>query len=43
MRLADSEAGKAVVFGSYARGEADERSDLDMLIVVDTNKRFCKE
>lgn len=40
--LADSEASKAVVFGSYARGEADERSDLDMLIVSDTDKRFLQ-
>lgn len=40
--LADSEAGKAVAFGSYARGEADERSDLDMLIVADTDKRFLQ-
>lgn len=38
--MADSEASKAVVFGSYARGDADERSDLDMLIVSDTDKRF---
>lgn len=40
--LADSEADKAVIFGSYARGEADERSDLDMLIVSDTDKRFLQ-
>ena len=40
--LADSEASKAVVFGSYARGDADERSDLDMLIVSDTDKRFLQ-
>lgn len=29
-----------IVFGSYARGEADERSDLDVVIIKQTEKRF---
>ena len=33
-------ARKAVVFGSYARGNADRYSDLDIIIVHDTDKGF---
>lgn len=33
-------ARKAVVFGSYARGNADSYSDLDIIIVQDTEKGF---
>ena len=33
-------AKKAIVFGSYARGQADEYSDLDLIIVVDTARPF---
>lgn len=33
-------ARKAVVFGSYARGNADRYSDLDIIIVHDTEKGF---
>ncbi len=40
--LADCGADKAVVFGSYARGDAHERSDLDMIVVSDTDKRFLQ-
>src|SRR5207249_12262380 len=29
--------GKAILFGSAARGDADEWSDLDMVIVTDTS------
>jgi predicted nucleotidyltransferase len=31
---------KAIVFGSYARGTQDRRSDLDLILVVRTEKRF---
>ncbi len=31
---------RVLVFGSYARGTQDQRSDLDMLIVKETNDRF---
>lgn len=40
--LEASDAQKAIVFGSYARGEADEYSDLDLIIVADTDKRFLQ-
>ncbi len=35
-----SGARKAVVFGSYAKGSADRYSDLDIIIVHDTDKGF---
>ncbi|MGO9567170.1 MAG: nucleotidyltransferase domain-containing protein [Desulfomonilaceae bacterium] len=31
---------RAIVFGSVARGEASRRSDLDLIIVQNTEKRF---
>jgi predicted nucleotidyltransferase len=31
---------RAIVFGSLARGEASRRSDLDLIVVQDTQKRF---
>jgi len=31
---------RAVVFGSWARGEASRRSDLDLIVVLETDKRF---
>jgi len=31
---------RAIVFGSLARGEATRRSDLDLIVVMDTDKRF---
>jgi predicted nucleotidyltransferase len=31
---------RAVVFGSLASGDATRRSDLDLIVVVSTNKRF---
>ena len=40
--LAASDAQRAIVFGSYARGEADEYSDLDLIIVAETDKRFLQ-
>ena len=33
-------ARKAIVFGSYARGDADEHSDLDLIVVTDTDRTF---
>jgi predicted nucleotidyltransferase len=33
---------KAIVFGSYARGTQDARSDLDLLLVMETGERFLK-
>ena len=38
--IAKTGARKAVVFGSYARGSADSYSDLDIIIVHDTEKGF---
>ena len=35
-------AAKAIVFGSYALGQADEYSDLDLIIVADTDRSFFK-
>lgn len=40
--LRASAARKAVVFGSYGRGEATADSDLDLLIVADVNERFVR-
>ena len=31
---------KAIVFGSYARGEADQHSDLDLIIVAESERTF---
>jgi len=31
---------KAILFGSWARGEASPRSDLDLIVVEETDKRF---
>lgn len=38
VRLAQaaSQPAKVILFGSYARGEADEASDLDLLVVEET-------
>ena len=38
--LSKGGAKKAIVFGSYARGEADEHSDLDLIIVAETDRTF---
>lgn len=36
---ADYRPQRIILFGSYARGEADEDSDLDLLIVKETDQR----
>jgi len=33
---------KIIVFGSYVRGETDEYSDLDFVIIKKTKKRFIE-
>lgn len=33
---------RVIVFGSWARGQADEYSDLDIVIVEQTDKRFLR-
>ena len=40
--LRDGGAKRAIVFGSYARGEADLHSDLDLIIVTDTELKFTR-
>jgi predicted nucleotidyltransferase len=31
---------KVVLFGSYARGDASRKSDMDLVVIMNTNKRF---
>ena len=31
---------KVILFGSYARGDVTKKSDMDMVVIMDTNKRF---
>ena len=38
--LADYGAEKAILFGSAARGDADEWSDIDLIVIKKTDKRF---
>jgi predicted nucleotidyltransferase len=33
---------KAILFGSYARGTATRKSDIDIIIITKTSKRFFK-
>ena len=40
--VAKGKASKAIVFGSYARGDSDQYSDLDMIVIADTDKTFFK-
>ncbi|MCX8010110.1 MAG: nucleotidyltransferase domain-containing protein [Ignavibacteria bacterium] len=34
---------KVILFGSYANGKPDENSDLDLLIIMNTNKRPIRQ
>ena len=34
------QAEKVILFGSHARGEAGEDSDIDLLVIARTNERF---
>ena len=36
--LCNAGAGRAIVFGSWARGEADGFSDLDLVVVMETDR-----
>ena len=31
---------KAIIFGSFARGTATRRSDIDLMVIMNTKKRF---
>ena len=31
---------KVILFGSYARGDVSRKSDMDLVIIMDTDKRF---
>ncbi|MEM3507047.1 MAG: nucleotidyltransferase domain-containing protein [Candidatus Bathyarchaeia archaeon] len=33
---------KIILFGSYVTGEVDELSDIDLVIIKDTNKKFIE-
>lgn len=41
-RLKEYQPEKIILFGSYARGETDEYSDLDFVIIKKTDKRFLE-
>ncbi len=41
-KLRDHDVEKIVLFGSAARGESDDKSDLDLLIIKRTRKRFSR-
>ena len=36
-------AQKVILFGSYAYGEADKDSDIDLFVIMNTNMRFPKQ
>lgn len=42
-RLYENRLTGLYIFGSYARGEADEESDLDILIVLTDYRRYGEE
>ena len=35
-------AKKAILFGSYARGDADEYSDIDLIIIAESERPFIE-
>ena len=35
-------AERLILFGSYARGDINEGSDIDIVLIKDTNKRFIE-
>ncbi len=36
-------ADKVILFGSYAYGKPDKDSDIDLLVIMETKKRFSDE
>ena len=38
--MAEFNPEKIILFGSYARNEADEESDIDIIVVYKTEKKF---
>ena len=40
--LENGGAQKAILFGSYARGDADEYSDIDLIIIAETKRPFVE-
>lgn len=40
--LTGSIAKRAILFGSYARGEADEYSDIDLIVIAETPRKFVE-
>jgi predicted nucleotidyltransferase len=38
--LAEYDPQRVIVFGSWARGDQDEYSDLDLMIIKETHERF---
>jgi len=41
-RLKEYQPEKIILFGSYARGQTDEYSDLDFVLIKKTDKRFLE-
>jgi predicted nucleotidyltransferase len=41
-KLSDLNVKKISLFGSYARGKSDLFTDLDVLVIMDTNKSFIE-
>jgi predicted nucleotidyltransferase len=41
-RIKTYEPEKVILFGSYARSEVDEQSDLDLVVIKRTDKRFLE-
>ena len=40
--LENGGAKKAILFGSYARGDADEYSDIDLIIIAESKRPFVE-